>query len=150
MKSFNCGQISRACNPGHNILEHYNILVQIRFTTNKRKLDIQYSKRGIRIASRVAERLKTQKNMKFGWTPSLVPSLPSITQTLRIAVKKHSKAETKLFFFCSVLLYYSSLFQIFCPGLSEQANFSSLLDPFPFQLQFFDIFITPKYFCELQ
>ena len=27
-------------NPGHNILELYNTLVQIRFTTNKRKLDI--------------------------------------------------------------------------------------------------------------
>ena len=94
MKSFNCGQISRACNPGHNILEHYNILVQIRFTTNKRKLDIQYSKRGIRIASRVAERL----NMKFGWTPSLVPSLPSITQTLRIAVKKQAKTEPNFSF----------------------------------------------------
>ena len=27
-------------NPGHNILGLYNTLVQIRFTTNKRKLDI--------------------------------------------------------------------------------------------------------------
>ena len=27
-------------NPGHNILELYNILVQIKFSTNKRKLDI--------------------------------------------------------------------------------------------------------------
>ena len=27
-------------NPGHNILELFNILVQIRFTTSKRKLDI--------------------------------------------------------------------------------------------------------------
>ena len=30
-------------NPGHNILELYNILLQIRFTTSKRKFDIQYS-----------------------------------------------------------------------------------------------------------
>ena len=28
------------CNPGHNILELYSILVQIRFTTSKTKLDI--------------------------------------------------------------------------------------------------------------
>ena len=28
------------CNPGHNILELYNILVEIRFTTRKRKLDV--------------------------------------------------------------------------------------------------------------
>ena len=26
-------------NPGHNVLEIYNILVQIRFTTSNRKLD---------------------------------------------------------------------------------------------------------------
>ena len=46
-------------NPGHNILELYNILLQIRFTTSKTKFDIQYRKLGIRVASRVAERLKT-------------------------------------------------------------------------------------------
>ena len=46
-------------NPGHNILELYNILVQIQFTTSKRKLDIYYSKLGIQVASRVAKRLTT-------------------------------------------------------------------------------------------
>ena len=45
--------------PGHNILELYNILVHIRFPTSKVKLDIRYSKIGIRVASRLAERLKT-------------------------------------------------------------------------------------------
>ena len=45
--------------PGHNILELYNILAQIQFTTSKRKLDIKYRKLGIKVASRVAERLKT-------------------------------------------------------------------------------------------
>ena len=43
-------------NPGHNILQLYNILLQTRFITSKRKLDVQYSKLGIRVASRVAER----------------------------------------------------------------------------------------------
>ena len=47
-------------NPGHNSLELYNILLQIRFTTSKTKSDIQYSKLCIRVASRVAERFKTQ------------------------------------------------------------------------------------------
>ena len=32
------------CNPDHNILELYNMLVEIWFTTSKTKLDIQYSK----------------------------------------------------------------------------------------------------------
>ena len=49
----------RDCNLGHNILELYNVLVQIRLTTSKTKRDIEYSKLGIRVASRVAERLKT-------------------------------------------------------------------------------------------
>ena len=37
-------------NLGHNILEIYNILVQVRFTTCKTKLYIYYSKLGIRVA----------------------------------------------------------------------------------------------------
>ena len=43
----------------HNILELCNILVQIRLTSSKTKRDIHYSKLGIRVASRVAERLNT-------------------------------------------------------------------------------------------
>ena len=50
---------------GHNILELYNILVQIRFTTSKTKRDIQYSKLSIRVASRVAERLKILGNKEI-------------------------------------------------------------------------------------
>ena len=48
-----------AYNLGHNILELYNVLIQTRLTTSKTKRDIQYSKLGIQVASRVAERLKT-------------------------------------------------------------------------------------------
>ena len=50
---------SKNYNHGHNILELYNLLIQTRLTTSKIKCDIQYSKVGIRVASRVAERLKT-------------------------------------------------------------------------------------------
>ena len=46
-------------NLGQNILEFYNLLVQIRLTTSKTKRNIQYSKLGVRVASGVAERLKT-------------------------------------------------------------------------------------------
>ena len=53
-------------NPGHNILELYNVLVQIRFTTSERKLEVQYSKLVIRVASRVAERPKTYDFRKLG------------------------------------------------------------------------------------
>ena len=45
-------------NPGHNILELYNILVQVQFVTSKTKLYIQYRKLGIALASRVANHLR--------------------------------------------------------------------------------------------
>ena len=48
-------------NPGH-ILELHNILVQIRYTITKAKLDIQYSKRGARVVSRVTKPPKTLGN----------------------------------------------------------------------------------------
>ena len=60
------GQCLASYNPGCNILELYNILVQIRFTTSERKLDIQYSKLGIGVASPVVERLETQDLRKLG------------------------------------------------------------------------------------
>ena len=44
---------------GHNILELYDVLVQVRFTTCKTKRDIYYNKRGIPVALLVTEQLKT-------------------------------------------------------------------------------------------
>ena len=46
-------------NLGHNILELYNVLVEIQLITSKTKHSIQYGKLSIRVVSRVAERLKT-------------------------------------------------------------------------------------------
>ena len=74
------------------------------------------------------------KNLEFGWTHTLEPSLPSRASTLQIALKKHAKTDTKLLYSCLVLLDYSILFQIFFLGFSEQANFLSLLGPIPFQI----------------
>ena len=39
---------------------------------------------------------------------------------VRMYVKTHAKVDIKLFFSCPVLLDFSILFQIFCPGFSEQ------------------------------
>ena len=113
-------------NPDHNILELYNSLVQIRFTKSKRKLDIQYNKLGVRVASRVAEQLKTQeirkyqKNLKFVWRHSLVPSLPSRTQTLPIAVKKTRKNRYKTFVCLSRFAGLLHFVPKYCPGLQVQ------------------------------
>ena len=40
-------------NLGHNCLQLYNVLVEILFTTSKKKLDIQYSKLGIQVAKQL-------------------------------------------------------------------------------------------------
>ena len=58
---------------GHNILEFYSVLVQVRLTASKKKLDIWYSKLGKRVSSRVTKRPKTndlrkyQSNLKLRW-----------------------------------------------------------------------------------
>ena len=114
-------------NLGHNILELYNILVQVRFTTSKTKLDIWYSKLSIRVASRVAEQRKKrlgsqeirkyQRNLKFGWTHISAPRPPSQQQNSAIALTKHGKADTKLLFPRPALPDLSIPLQIPCPGL---------------------------------
>ena len=53
-------------NYGHNILEHGNVLINTRLTISKKTDDIQYSKLGIRLASRVPENFKTQEHRKKG------------------------------------------------------------------------------------
>ena len=57
---------SISCNPVHNILELYSVLVQVRCATSKAKLDLYYNKLGIRVTSRAAERLKTYDLSKLG------------------------------------------------------------------------------------
>ena len=54
-------------NPGHNILELFNNLIQIRVATSKVKLDIQYNKLGTQFVSQDAERLKIEflRNQKI-------------------------------------------------------------------------------------
>ena len=45
-------------------MELYKVLAQVRFTTGQTKLDVQYKKRGVRVASRDAEK-RIQKLQKF-------------------------------------------------------------------------------------
>ena len=53
-------------NFAHNILELYNVSVQIWTATNKTKRDIHYSKLGIRVAFRVVERLQAKLSLLQG------------------------------------------------------------------------------------
>ena len=61
--------------------------------------------------------MPTQENIKFGVIHSPAPSLPSRNQIMAIAVKKHAKVDGKLFLSSPILLDFSILFQILCPGL---------------------------------
>ena len=105
-------------NPGHNIFELYNVLVQVRLATSKPKLDILYKKLGIRVALRVAKRLNIENLRKLRilknsqiWVDSPVPSIPCRNKTLEIAVKTHAKVDIKLFIFCPILLDFSRIVQ---------------------------------------
>ena len=49
-------------NPGYDILELYNILVQVQVAESKRKLDIRCNNIRRRVTSQVAEKLKTLGN----------------------------------------------------------------------------------------
>ena len=54
-------------NPGHNISEVFNKLVQVRIAITKPTLDIYYNKLGTPVpSSRVAEQLKTYDLRKLG------------------------------------------------------------------------------------
>ena len=106
-------------NLGHNILELYNVLMQIRLTTSKMKRDIQYSKLGIRVASRVAERLKTLLE-KSQFQVERQPSAQSPSQKLNFGTSSSKNTQQQISnFSCPVqfLLDLFILFQTFCPGL---------------------------------
>lgn len=47
------------CNPGHNIIELYIVLVQFGFAASKAKIDKQHNKPGMLVAIQVVEKVKT-------------------------------------------------------------------------------------------
>ena len=64
-------------NPGHNILILFNNLAQVWITTSKTILDTWHNKRGTRVASRVAERLKTYQRLNpTAFSPLREPLCP--------------------------------------------------------------------------
>ena len=100
-----------------NILELYTILVYMRFATDKAKLDIQYNKFGMQVASRIVKRIKTEDLRKLGkilktsnqvgyivQCPATFPEIRFWQKQLR----KHAKLDNKLFLSC--LIYWISQF----------------------------------------
>ena len=71
-------------NPRHNVLELYNALVQIQFTTSKTKLEIYNNK----ICMQVEKYLK---NLKFAWGKSTAQSLLEKSNFCKTVKKKKKK-----------------------------------------------------------
>ena len=143
-------------NPGHNILELYNVLVKVRSPKAKTEFHIQCKEHGIRVASQVTEPLETQllRNWKYirkisnlGGN-SLVPSLSSKNNTMVIPFKIYAKADVKSFQFCPILLCFLNFFIIFYPGLSEQSHLCSYLLPVFSKLKYFDIYYRFNVFLQ--
>ena len=62
------------CNLGQNICRLFHFLAQFLFTTSETKLDYYYQKMNGRVASRVAEKLKTydlRKLVSFNKIPEM-------------------------------------------------------------------------------
>ena len=116
-------------NPGHNIFEIYNVLVQIPVATSKAKLDMQYNKLGVQVAPRVAERLKTWDLRKLGNIGKILnsgghiahcPDIPFQKLNFGNSSQKTRKSRNQTFLF---LLNFTGFFyfgQIICPGLQAK------------------------------
>ena len=76
--------------PGHNILELYNVLVQVRFATIKTKVDIQYNKLGIRVA-KPYEILRNFEILGKSHNPSLTPLIKLCQKQSKSTQKQASK-----------------------------------------------------------
>ena len=112
----------------YNILIIYNTLVRVRFTTSKTKLNIQYSKLGVQVASRVAERLKTydlrelENIRKISKLGGRIGQCSASLQEIRLCQQqlKNTRKQIPNFFFLSSLTkipYFVSniLFEIVQP-----------------------------------
>ena len=91
------------------ILKFDNILVQVRFTSKKARIDIHYKKLGIC----VTERLKTLEILDKSqiWVEVCAQSP---FQKL-IAVKKHAKVDIKVFQPCPIFLNFFTLIRVLVP-----------------------------------
>ena len=108
----------------------YNILVQVRFTTNKRKLDIQYRKPSIRIA----EKLKTIKLRKLGNIRKIsgyvghiaqCPISPFIKLDFGESSYKTHKNRYQILLFVPCFIEMRHLVPNIFPGLTEKTYFWS-------------------------
>ena len=142
-------------NHGNNILELYNVLVQIRFTTSKRNLDIWYSKLSIR----VAERLKTQDLKKIGNIRKILNLGGHITQglvslqELRLCQQQLKKTQKQIPNFSFPVQFY--WITLFCSKYFVRLSLSKqIFDPYSAQSSsnsnFWTFFVTPKHFNKLQ
>ena len=68
---------------------------------------------------------------------------------MRVAVKKHAQLGITFLKSCPIILYFFSLYQIFCLGLSKETYFWSYLGRFSFVLVSWIFSVTSKHFPNL-
>ena len=142
-------------NPGHNILELFNNLVQVQIATSKTKLGLQYNKLGTRVVSRVAESLRTQDLRKLGNIQKMSNVGGDIAQCsvlfAEIKVEPQQSKNTQYYisnfsslvqFYCISLLY-AKYFVLNC--VSKQI-FSPTLPQFFSNLNFWEFSVTLNHF----
>ena len=113
-------------NLGQNIWRVSHFLVQVFFTTSETELDYYHQKVSVRVASRIAERLKTQDLRKLGnlkKIPEILgidgeyPTVQPKSKFGRFVVKNCKKSAVKHSIERPILLNFVSLSPTFCPIL---------------------------------
>ena len=113
-------------NLGQNIQILFHFLVEFVFTTSEKELDYYHQKVNVRIASGVAERLKTQDFRKLGNFKKITEMLGFDGQYtavhpkanfLRFLEKNCKKSAEKHSIEKLILLNFVNLSPTFCPGL---------------------------------
>ena len=113
-------------NLGQNIWRVFHFLVQVFFTTSETELDYYHQKVSVRVASRIAERLKTQDLRKLGnlrKIPEILgidgeyPTVQLKSKFGRFVVKNCKKSAVKHSIERPILLNFVSLSPTFCPIL---------------------------------
>ena len=103
-------------NLGQSICRLFHALAQFLFTTNKTELDFYHQKLNVRVASRVAERLRLSKLENFKKIPEMFwfdGEYPPKKQILTFVLEDREESAAKHFIEKAILLNYMNLPTIF-------------------------------------
>ena len=123
--------ITQIHNLGQNICRLFHILAQFILTTNETELDYYHHRVNVRVASRVAERLKSQDLRKLGNFRKIhemlgfngeYPAAYPKAKFRRLWVKSLKKSAVKQSIEKPILLNFVNLSPSLCPRLQHQRS----------------------------